>query len=128
VSIAFSPKGKLKADSFGTIAVGDSTVNLHDALKDGDGVIVVPESDAILRVILEEHPDFRRVSVPDDAEHLTDSLDALSATQVRDEAKKRGLKAVGSRDEILASIRTHDANQAGDKQSAELANTESKED
>jgi hypothetical protein len=129
MSIAYSTRGGYTAENCGVLAVGDSSLDVRAALEDGKGVLVVSDGDTLTQAVLDEYPALKRVRVPDDPTGgLTDSLEGLPASALRDEARERGLKAGGSKDELLAAIRTHDANAAGDEQSAELANQQNEED
>lgn len=129
MSIAYAPRGGYTAENCGVLAVGDTSLDVRAALEDGDGVLIVADGDTLTQAVLDQYVPLKRVVVPDKpAGGLTDSLEGLPASALRDEAKQRGLKASGSKDELLAAIRTHDANAAGDEQSAELANDPNPED
>lgn len=127
---AYAPRAGVEREWFGVVAVGDSTLNVHDALEEGDGVIVVPDSDNLTMLVLDEHPQLKRVAIPDHPPAVSDRFGGLSLADIRDEAKQRGLSVIGKKDELLAAVRLHDAQAAGDATTADvvMAADEAKED
>src|SRR4051794_21078992 len=73
------------------------------ALAEGDGRIVVPDTDTWTVTALDEHPQFKRVAVPDEPKAVVDRFEDMNAAALRDEAKALGVENPGrSRDELLA--------------------------
>jgi hypothetical protein len=76
------------------------------ALDEGDGVIVVPDTDSWTITALDEHPQFKRVAVPEEPAAVVDRFEAMNASALRDEAKRLGVESPGrSREELLESVR-----------------------
>jgi hypothetical protein len=50
----------------GVLAVGDDSLDIRQALQDGNGVIVVPDTDTIRVTVLDAYPPLQRVDVPQD--------------------------------------------------------------
>lgn len=76
------------------------------ALEQGDGVIVVPETDTWTLTALDEHPQFKRVAVPEEPAAVVDRFGDMPAQALRDEAKRLGVEHPGrTRDELLESVR-----------------------
>ena len=108
MSIAYAPRGGYTADNFGTIAVGDETLDLHAALQEGDGVFVVDDDNTLLQVVLNEMPALEQVAAPT-------PFDDYPISQLRKEAHDRGLKATGSADDLRAAITEYDSKAADDE-------------
>jgi len=62
--VAYAPRAGVAAEELGTVAVGDRTLNLAEALQEGDGVIVVPDDDLETQVRLNEIDALKNVAVP----------------------------------------------------------------
>lgn len=109
----------------GVIVVGyDRTLNVLEALEEGSGQIVVPENDVELVTALDGYIALKRVGAADDADATVDRYEGLTVSQLRAEAKSRGIdKAAGaSRDNLLAALRDQDrAVAAGDQATADNA-------
>jgi hypothetical protein len=124
MSIAFAPRAGYSAESVGTVAVGDGTLNVTEALNEHGGVLVVPDSDTLLALVLDEHPALKRVGIPDTVDEVVDHLTDLPASALRQEAQDRGLKASGKADDLRAAIRAHDAANAGDTTTAGIVSAQ----
>jgi hypothetical protein len=61
--VAFAPRAGFTAESVGTVAVGDNTLNVTDALNEAGGVLVVPDDDTLLTLVLDEHPALKRTTL-----------------------------------------------------------------
>jgi hypothetical protein len=108
---AYAPRGGFTAENCGVLAVGDSSIDVRAALQEGDGVLVVPDSDTVTQVVLDEYPPLKRVAVPDEPASVVDQFEALPHQALKDEARVRGLKVSGSSEELRDAIRAHDAGQ-----------------
>lgn len=104
----------LKADHEATFTGGVLNVppgrdfNVGRALQDGNGTIVVDDTDNALITVLDQVTELKRVTVPEKVEPVDPYAD-LSAQQLRDEVKARGLEGVGaSKDDMRAALRDHD--------------------
>lgn len=76
------------------------------ALDQGGGVIVVPDTDTWTLTALDEHPQFKRVAVPDKPAVVVDRFEGMTASALRDEAKALGVEHPGrTLDELRASVR-----------------------
>lgn len=98
----------------GVINIGDGseehTLDLAEALNEGDGVIVLAEDvGANVVDILTNHPALKRVTVDDEAETDLDRYDALGYDELKDEAKRRDLPATGNTDALRDRLREADA-------------------
>jgi hypothetical protein len=108
-NIAYAPAAGYTAESCGVISLGDSSLDVRAALEQGDGVIVVPETDTATIARLDDYPALKRVSAkkaPKDAP-VTDRFEQMTASELRDVAKNEfGLENPGrSRDDVLAAVR-----------------------
>lgn len=61
--VAYTTRAGLDSSSVGSIAVGDESYELHEHLDEGGGVIVVPDDNTLLQVILDEHPAMKRTTL-----------------------------------------------------------------
>jgi hypothetical protein len=109
VSIAYALRAGDKDTFAGAVlCVGPNGESLDTAaaLNDGDGVIVVPDTDTWTITALDEHPQFKRVAVPDEPAAVVDRFEEMPVHALRDEAKRLGVESPGrSRDELLESVR-----------------------
>lgn len=108
-SIAYALRAE-HADSFGgaVICIGPNgeALDTKAALEEGDGKIVVSDNDQWTISKLDEHPQFKRVAVPDEPEVVVDRFEEMTVPQLRDEAQKLGVENPGrSRDDVLAAVR-----------------------
>jgi len=127
MSIAFGLRADLEGNlddgtpkfGGGVLNVGDNqALDLAQSLRDGGGVIVVPEADAQLLAILDLHPALKRVAGKD-KEPTVDTLDGLTAQQLRQEATNRGLEVgTAKKDAVLKALREYDAAVAAGDQDA----------
>lgn len=108
--VAYSLRAE-HADTFAgaVLCVGPNgeALDTAAALKEGKGVIVVPDTETYAVTALDGHPQFKRVAVPDKpAAPPVDHHEAMTVAQLRDEAKGMGIESPGrSREELLASVR-----------------------
>lgn len=108
MSVAFSLRADHVEDYLGgVLAVGNSSVDVKAALDQGDGVIVVPDTDHQLVAILDDYPPLKRVPVPEEPAAVVDPLEDLSVAELRNQAKSAGVDKTGglSKDELVAAIR-----------------------
>jgi hypothetical protein len=77
--------------SGGLVAAGDRDVDIAELLDDGDGQIVVAESDVALLLALDQYPALKRVGADDEAAPVNPYL-AKSISDLRAEAKRRDLE------------------------------------
>jgi hypothetical protein len=108
-NIAFAPAAGYSAESCGVIALGDGSIDVRAKLEEGDGVLVVPESDTALVARLDDYPALKRVSVKKASEDtpVTDRFEGLNVSDLRDIAKNEfGIENPGrSREDVLAAVR-----------------------
>jgi hypothetical protein len=108
-------------------SLGES-LDTAQALKEGKGVIVVPDTDTFAITALDQHPQFERVAVPEASAEPADRFDGLTVPELRTEAERLGVEKPGrSREEVLAAVREaqaaadadedHDADGAPDNDS-----------
>ena len=64
MSVAFAPKPGFTDANCGTIALGWADLNVGQALRDGGGVIVVPDDERLVIFTLDNYAPLRRVLVP----------------------------------------------------------------
>lgn len=104
-----------------TVAPGGE-LNVADALEEGNGVIVVDDRDAGHIAALDAYPALKRTKAPAGAEAITGTssgYDAKSRDDLRDEAKRRGLPASGTKGELVEALEQHDAGDTGDTDDGE---------
>lgn len=58
--VAFTTRSGFDHTSVGSIAVGNESYELHEALQEGQGFVVVPDDNTLLQVVLDEHPALKR--------------------------------------------------------------------
>lgn len=108
-NVAYALRAEHK-DTFGgaVLCVGPNGESLDtaQALKKGKGTIVVPDNDHWTLTALDQHPQFKRVAVPDKAPEPVDRFEEMTVAALREEAQGLGVEHPGrSRDELLASVR-----------------------
>lgn len=108
MSIAYALRAQYDNDEYlgGVLAVGNGDIDVRAALKAGDGVIVVPDSDTLMQAVLDAYAPLKRVAVPkDDPPPAVDQLEDLKVTALRDEAKVLGVETRGlNKDELITAI------------------------
>ena len=62
--VAYAPAAGFTAENCGTIALGDSDLDVRAALDEGDGYIVVPDEDTLTIARLDDYVALKRTSVP----------------------------------------------------------------
>jgi len=60
---AFTTRAGLDHRNVGSIAVGDESYELHEALKEGGGYIVVPDDNTLLLTVLDENQALERTTL-----------------------------------------------------------------
>jgi hypothetical protein len=80
--VAFTTRSGLDSSNVGSIAVGDESYELHEALDEGGGYVVVPDDNTLLQVILDEHPAMKRTTLKA-AEEATAEADKKTARSER---------------------------------------------
>lgn len=91
--VAYTTRAGLDSSSVGSIAVGDESYELHEALDEGGGYVVVPDDNTLLQVILDEHPAMKRstLKAAEDAQPKQKSKPkAKSAASDTDDEKSEG--------------------------------------
>lgn len=116
MSVAFQLRAEFR-DTFAGAHVNagpnGEALDTAEALKEGDGTIVLADEQAHAIQSLDEHPQFKRVSVPQDAEPVAvadgyeelnvDGPDGLKAL-----LRQRDLPTTGTKDELIERLRAHD--------------------
>jgi hypothetical protein len=106
----------------GTVAVGADgrAFDVRKALDEGNGVIVTADQDLI--TVLDHYLPLKPVPVPEDAP-ATDTRQASSLRDLREEAKRKGLAGGGkvNREALLAALDAHDAALAAGDQRAQAS-------
>lgn len=108
MSIAYALRAQFDNDQYlgGVLAVGDGDIDVRAALKDGDGVILVPDSDTLMQAVLDAYAPLKRVPVPkDDPPAAVDRLEEKTVSELRDDAKTLGVETRGlSKDDLITAI------------------------
>jgi hypothetical protein len=89
--VAYTTRAGLDSSSVGSIAYGNESYELHEALDAGGGFVVVADDDTLLQVILDEHPAMKRTTLKaaDEAREEIDKKATRSeATQKAAETRK----------------------------------------
>lgn len=109
--IAYALRASYAEDFVGgvlTVSGEGATLDVGAALKEGDGVILVEESDYFLTNKLDEYAPLKRVTVPDkDAEPTVEPLEAMTMTALRDMAESLGIEKPGrfNKDDLVVAVR-----------------------
>lgn len=87
----------------------DDGFDVRAKLDEGDGFIVVDDSEAAILEALDAYPALKRVPVPDGAT-ITSSLDELKVADLRRQAELRGVDVDAGikRDELVAGLKAFD--------------------
>jgi hypothetical protein len=80
MAVAYTTRAGLDSSNVGSIAVGDESFELHEALDEGNGVVVVEDDNTLLQVILDEHPAMKRTTLK-------------AAEEAHDEASKKAARS-----------------------------------
>lgn len=102
----------------GVVAIGDGSLDIRQELENGNGFIVVPETDITAVMVLDLYPPLERVPAPD-ADHpglpvgyvepdAAAAAPPASVKDLREQAKALGIENPGrSREDIEAAITAH---------------------
>lgn len=95
----------------GLIRTGaDSEIELREALDEGDGVIVVDDTDNAAIVALDGIVALKRVAVPEGAETIAGGYEDRDNSALRAELNRRGVQGAGNKnhDELVAALVSYD--------------------
>jgi tRNA(Leu) C34 or U34 (ribose-2'-O)-methylase TrmL len=71
--VAYTTRAGLDSSNVGSIARGNESYELHEALEEGGGYVVVADDDTLLQVVLDEHPAMKRTTLKAAEEALQDA-------------------------------------------------------
>jgi hypothetical protein len=109
------------------LATDEGSLDVGERLDEGNGTIVVPTSEPALIELLRALPALVEVEAPEDAPLVT-GYDDASAPDLRQEARRRGLKTGGAKTELVDRLKAHDeAIATGDQEAAASETPETSE-
>ena len=83
--VAFTTRSGLDSSSVGSIAYGNESYELHEALDEGGGYVVVADDDTLLQVILDEHPALKRTTL----KAADEARESIERKEARSEAAQK---------------------------------------